>query len=100
VAEKSKKKVILSLSTCSWPGNVVLKLLLFHPPFQRDLLHLLENMFDQKHISANPSSNPNPKAQTDKMMPFFDKVYRYAFRGLSSTHDFFTLQLVSVSGLD
>jgi len=34
-----------------------------------DLLHLLENTFDRKHISAKPglnpkpNSNPNPKAQ-------------------------------------
>jgi len=31
----------------------------------RDLLHLLENTFDRKRISANPSpkSSPNPNAQ-------------------------------------
>jgi len=28
-----------------------------------DLLHLIENMFDQKRIYANPSSYPNPKTQ-------------------------------------
>jgi len=29
----------------------------------RDLLHLLKNTFDRKHISANPSPNLIPKAQ-------------------------------------
>jgi len=57
-----------------------------------DLLHLIENTFDQKRIYANPSSYPNrnsnpntipnpnsnPKAQlsfrTDKMTSFFNQV--------------------------
>jgi len=57
-----------------------------------DLLHLIENTFDQKRIYANPSaypnpnsnlktnpnSNLNPKAQlrfrTDEMTSFFDQV--------------------------
>jgi len=59
-----------------------------------DLLHLIENTFDRKHIYANPSSYPNPnsnpnpntnlnpnsnpKAQlcfrTDKMTSFFDQM--------------------------
>jgi len=60
-----------------------------------DPLHMLENTFDRKRTSANPSHNsnpnfnpnlnsnpsPNPKAQscfrTDKMTLLFEKVYRY-----------------------
>jgi len=30
-----------------------------------DLLHLLENMFDRKHISANSSPNPNANTNTN-----------------------------------
>jgi len=46
----------------------------------RDLLHLIENMFDRKCIYANPSAypNPNPEAQycfrTDEMTSLFDQV--------------------------
>jgi len=41
-----------------------------------DLLHLLENAIDRKHISANPNHNctPNPNAQqsvrTNEMTSF------------------------------
>jgi len=46
-----------------------------------DLLHLIENTFDRKRIYANPSSDPNPKAQycfrNDQMTSIFDQVYRY-----------------------
>jgi len=64
--------------------------------FQTDLLHLIENTFDQKRIYANPSSylnpnsnpntnpNSNSKAQlcfrSDEMTSLFNQVYRYPFK--------------------
>jgi len=48
---------------------------------------MLENTFDRKCISANPSSNPNPEAQkcfsTDEMTSFFEVVYKYPIKPLN-----------------
>jgi len=41
-----------------------------------DLLRLLENTFDRKHISAHPS--PNPKVQWRNVV-IFEKIYRYLY---------------------
>jgi len=45
--------------------SVSYKLYEYEEEHKRDLLYLLENMFDRKRIYANHSSNshPNPKAQ-------------------------------------
>jgi len=32
---------------------------------EMNLLHLLENTFDRKRISANPSPNPNPNCNSN-----------------------------------
>jgi len=34
---------------------------IYFKQYLTDLLHLLENTFDRKRISAQPSSDPNPK---------------------------------------
>jgi len=39
-----------------------------------DLLHMLENTFDRKCISANHSPNPKVRFWYDEMTSFFEQV--------------------------
>jgi len=53
-------KILENLPKCHEKENDLLKLFYsFNEKSFMDLLHLIENTFDRKRISANPSPNPN-----------------------------------------
>jgi len=74
------------LGNCTFRLSIVIDYMVF-----LDQLHLLENTFERKRTSANPSPNSNPSPNTnrnleaqlyfriDEMTSFLEKGFRYHY---------------------